>query len=277
MTRRKKLLVEQLRKAGTFCYARRIFLVAAVMLVWGILPMTFFVVPLQQNDESTEKFSLRLSGGAQQSSPVMRISTLSPSTWRILYVHIGKTGGEWIKSQLSVVCQTRKNSKRKASCLERFQKKGLVPATATVVQASQETELSKQTIGYLHVNNLYPRNGHQLASHYLYSVRNPLTRLISWYIYNHPQSCDPREDNSPSCKKNAWKTSFYQCFPLLESLGWKNTSDNNPVFGGDLLRTNHCSKIFWDGWKGHVSQVKDPNHLYWNYNVSHLESGIYDR
>ena len=134
-----------------------------------------------------------------------------------------------------------------------------------------------QTIGYLHVNNLYPRNGHQLASHYLYSVRNPLTRLISWYIYNHPQSCDPREDNSPSCKKNAWKTSFYQCFPLLESLGWKNTSDNNPVFGGDLLRTNHCSKIFWDGWKGHVSQVKDPNHLYWNYNVSHLESGIYDR
>jgi hypothetical protein len=124
-----------------------------------------------------------------------------------------------------------------------------------------ETEISREIIGYYHVNSLYPRNGHELASHYLYSVRNPLHRLISWYVYNHPKSCDPREGNSPSCKNNAWKKEFYECFPTLETLG------NKDLLFGDL-QTSQCSKILWDGWKGRVANVKDPNHLYWNYRVS---------
>ena len=240
--------------------------------------MTFIVAPPQHHiDVSTKKNYLWGSVVVHESSPSMIFSSPPRAIRRILYVHIGKTGGEWIKSQLLVVCHTRKNAKLKASCFERFKTEGSVPATAAEVHASKETELSRQTIGYLHVNTLFPRNGHQLASHYLYSVRNPLNRLISWYIYNHPQSCDPREGNSPSCKKNAWKTSFYKCFPLLESLGWKNTSTKDIISGDDHLQTSKCSEILWNGWKGNVSNVKDPNHLYWNYHVSPMEPGVCDR
>lgn len=174
-----------------------------------------------------------------QRHPLRTNTGISPR--RIVYVHIGKTGGEWIKSQLAVICKTRKNPKLKQSCLDSF-------------QTLPSTQLSQQTVGYFHVHNLYPRNAHALASHYLFSIRHPLKRLISWYIYNHPQSCDPREPNSPSCKSNEWKTQFFDCFPTLEALGM-------------MVEGDTCAQVLWNGWNGQVSDVKQPNHLYWNYKV----------
>lgn len=166
------------------------------------------------------------------------------SNRRLLYVHIGKTGGEWIKSQLAIICKTRKNPKLRQTCLDSF------PTEAT------STELSRQTGGYLHVHNLFPRNAIAWASHYLFSIRHPLQRLVSWYVYNHPQSCDPRESNSPSCKSSDWKTKFFDCFPTLEVLG-----------GGQISKEkdDDCAQVLWNGWYGRLSNVKDPNHLYWNY------------
>lgn len=177
---------------------------------------------------------------------------LSKKPLRILYVHIGKTGGEWIKSQLSVICKTRKNPQVKKACLEKF-------------QTTSSSQLSLQTVGYFHVHNLFPRNGHALASHYLFSIRHPLTRLVSWYVYNHPRSCDPRENNSPSCKTSDWKTKFFTCFPTLEEFG-KQPSENN----------DECGKVLWDGWYGRVNNVKEPNHLYWNYQVS-MRKFLYEK
>lgn len=173
----------------------------------------------------------------------------TPTTRSIVYVHIGKTGGEWIKTQLSIICKTRKNPIVKRSCLDSFQG----PNVAS-------TKISSQTVGYLHTINMYPRNLHALATHYLFSVRHPLTRLISWYVYNHPQSCDPRENNSPACQTSDWKRQFFKCFPVINDLG------NREVLFANQEQ-NKCSKILWDGWYGRILTVKDANHLYWNYNV----------
>lgn len=168
---------------------------------------------------------------------------------RILYVHIGKTGGEWVKAQLQVSCNTRKNPQVKKFCQQRFQR-------------WPPSKLSDQTVGYFHVHNLYPRNAIPLATHYLFSVRHPLSRLKSWYVYNHPSSCDQRESNSPSCKNNDWKSQFFECFPSLEDLGQKIKTKNH----------DFCYDVLWNGWMGHVDKVKEPNHLYWNYQVRKKKS-----
>ena len=182
------------------------------------------------------------------SSALLRNTPDVPSR-NIVYAHIGKTGGEWIKSQLVVICKTRRNQIVKETCKDSFQ-----------VSRFPSTYISRQTVGYLHSINLFPKNAHELASHYLFSVRHPLTRLVSWYVYNHPQSCDPRESNSPACKSSDWKNTFFACFPNVEDLG-------NPKVLFVDPKHDECSKILWDGWYGRVAHWKDPNHLYWNYHV----------
>lgn len=157
-----------------------------------------------------------------------------------------------VKSQLAMVCKTRKNPQLREKCLNSF-------------QYTNSSQVSQHTIGYTHANSLFPKNGYELATHYFFSVRLPLRRLSSWYVYNHPRSCDPRESNSPSCKKNAWKQRFFTCFPTLEELGssFAQLLDANP---------DDCARTFWKGWYGVVENKKFPNHLYWNYLYYHNET-----
>jgi hypothetical protein len=187
----------------------------------------------------------------QETTKVEQVSAKN----RILYVHIGKTGGEYVKAQLKVSCKTRKNKELKRECQDRFQG---VPST----------QVSQQTVGYLHVDSiLYPRNAIPLATHYMYTLRNPLDRVISWYIYNHPSSCDRRDSSSPSCQmqerpSGSWGVEFFKCFPTMESFGralmaaWKPKNDNNK-----------CQQIAWQGIHGQAPD-KELNHLLWNYQVS---------
>lgn len=185
----------------------------------------------------------------------------------IVYVHVGKTGGEWIKAQLKMVCKTRRNRNIRAVCL----------------QQKYPTYLSKLTVGYIHTSTMYIdtdeqkprqtipqtksiRDASGAFSHYLFSIRHPLRRLISWYTYNHPKSCDEREPHSPSCKTSLWKTSFYECFPKLQDLANRIRS---PAPGGTDSQSDNCTKTFWNGWhaRGDNLEPKDSNHLHWNFQV----------
>ena len=246
---------------------------------------------LQQSD-STRRFS------GQQQDPVNQNNHLVDP--KIVYVHVGKTGGEWIKSQLPVICKTRRNSKLKQNCLQRF-------ATSATPNAITDTTpalslLQNAVIGYIHTTLIYPKNiQYSLAiTHYLFSIRHPYERFQSWYIYNHPKSCDPREYNSPSCKtKNAiieglssstaiksssWnKLFFHDCFPTFYDLMDYNSNKKivskvgqvrDSVAGNNDVSstTVSCSTVLWNGIKGDttdniVSSAKEPNHLYWNYQV----------
>jgi hypothetical protein len=213
---------------------RRKFRVSLWLFVFAIVLWLAILVRLQSFADINKKERTSVAASPRQ----------IPAPRRILYVHIGETGGEWIKAQLQVSCNTRKNPQVKKSCLQKFQR-------------TSSSLISQQTVGYLHVHTLYPRNAIPLATHYLFSVRHPLSRLKSWYIYNHPRSCDPHESNSPSCKKSEWKRQFFDCFPTLEDLGRKILYKSQDV----------CYDVLWNGMKGHVDNVKEPNHLYWNYQV----------
>jgi hypothetical protein len=180
----------------------------------------------------------------------------------IVYVHVGKTGGEWLKAQLEIICKTRRNPNIRMACL----------------QQRYPSLLSKQTIGYIHASNIYigdnkrrtvPRKESvtdvaSVFSHYLFTVRHPLRRLISWYTYNHPTSCAPREPHSPACKTSDWKRDFFDCFPTMQSLGEKILSKQET----DVK----CYNVLWNGWQANDQGVgkleaKEPNHLHWNYQV----------
>lgn len=230
---------------------------------------------------------------------------------RILYVHIGKTGGEYVKAQLgSVICRTRKNRLLKDACMKRFtvlsQQKLQQRIQQQQSSSSSLSYLMQYTYGYMHVQNpIVPKNGIRTSTHYMYSIRQPVSRLLSWYVYNHPYSCDTiRQSDSPSCKTaslsvssssslmtspvDPWNVQFYKCFPTLiewvdtvvvpNDEGANSTTDTTTTTDTDTGTTErrlYCIDLFWDGWYGRVQNIKHPNHLYWNYEVCVIWIWIY--
>lgn len=255
--KRKRFLQSSIQLTSTRRWVQHGMCIAALvwistgLLVWK--PSGVTQIPLRQGDDS-KKQSIAIPQASNQNG-----------VRGIVYVHVGKTGGEWIKAQLKMVCKTRRNKNIRAVCL----------------QQKYPTYLSKLTVGYIHTSTMYIdsdvqkprqtiprtksiRDASGAFSHYLFSLRHPLRRLMSWYTYNHPKSCDEREPHSPSCKTSTWKTSFYKCFPTLQDL-----ADHIQPAARMNMQGNDCTETFWNGWhaRGDNMEPKDSNHLHWNYQV----------
>jgi hypothetical protein len=135
-----------------------------------------------------------------------------------------------------------------------------------------ESELSKKTVGYFHCDNVRPRDSLYWASTYLYSLRDPVDRVVSWYQYMHPRNCLTNQP-SAACNlkkdKSHWGLQFYRdCFPTVNlffrliaqtesaqqvrgSRGFNNTIDG-------------CSQLAVDTLQGRGPEGPT-NHLYFNY------------
>jgi hypothetical protein len=127
----------------------------------------------------------------------------------ILFVHVGKTGGETIQWRMKLSCKLRRSVAMKEECFQYF--------------TGEESMLSKATIGHLHCDKLRPKESLARSTAFLFSVRHPVDRIVSWFQYMHPSNCVP---NIPSgacnLKKdnNPWGIKFYQtCFPDINDLG----------------------------------------------------------
>ena len=231
---------------------RRSAIPALVLLFLGFLLTLFKIQARLYTVEHSSLHNLKQQQQQQQTE----------NPYRILYVHVGKTGGEWVKAQVQVSCKTRKNPSIRKACTQEFAD----PRYPT------PTRLSQYTIGYLHTTLMYPRNAISLATHYMYTLRNPTARICSWYLYNHPESCNLEEDDrSPSCKlhqspsKYPWSATFFSCFPTLETFAQTFLEADN-----DMNRNETCKTIAWQailGKEGDVGQEKQMNHLFWNYKV----------
>jgi hypothetical protein len=173
---------------------------------------------------------------------------------RILFVHIGKTGGETIRNLLPVACQMRKKKTLLRSCTERFQ----------MNLALNSTPLSQQTIGTIHCDLTVPRKSLKKATALIVSVRNPIDRVISWYRYIHPGNCNPQVDKeSAACyaktamagglKKTDWRRLFFDCFDSLEKMG-KSLSPT---------QTTKCSLLAKRTVLGKASKLS--GHMRYNY------------
>jgi Sulfotransferase family len=117
----------------------------------------------------------------------LRINNGKANYTNIMLVHVGKTGGETVKSVLATVCHTMRNAQRHTDCLSRL----------------PHSQLSNVVQSYLHCFTVKPQRciAKILATTdaFLYTIRHPIDRILSWYRYVHPDHCQVGAP-SPSCQ-----------------------------------------------------------------------------
>ena len=138
-----------------------------------------------------------------------------------------------------------------------------------------ESLLSKRTIGYMHCNMLRPKNSLNDASTLLFSIRDPMDRIVSWFQYMHPQNCLPsRPSAACNLKKQAtakdkesynWGlTMFEKCFhdvnDMIKSIQNDLSTTKRVAMKGDV----NCTKLAIDTITGN-GPPGPSNHLYFNY------------
>jgi hypothetical protein len=192
----------------------------------------------------------------------------------ILFVHVGKAGGETIKSILSAGCLSRANPRRKEMCLSKL-------PSSTISDTIQS---------YFHCQSMPPGAANYSTS-YLYNLRHPLDRAVSWYRYVSPKNCRVYREQSPSCRTAAvisenphhgWAAEFFgRCFPTVED--WAQalatptppttatTASSLPMDASDSSSSNHtdCSELAWASITGKIDADEHPQAAHMVYNFQY--------
>jgi Sulfotransferase family len=167
---------------------------------------------------------------------------------KILFVHVGKAGGETIKQITRVGCQSMRNPQRRNECLQKL----------------PSSHLSNHIYGYYHCYKIYTlpklntspkknKTTESLFNTYLFSVRHPVERIQSWYNYVHPNYCSTHyniENNTTKTKSSNKSglsceasyqvkrdptgfvgTFFVSCFPTINA--WADAIQQSKRFGID--------------------------------------------
>jgi hypothetical protein len=167
-----------------------------------------------------------------------------PPSKQILMVHVGKTAGDVIRRTTRIGCQTFANPRTRQSC---FQQLGQRP----------ESRLSQSLYTSMHQDRIYPSRRIAQATTFLWSIQDPLDRLLAWYDSKYPKK---KLDQTGS-----WTKDFYHnCFPTAES--WiqgllpleemrASTTTNNNTF---------CSDLAWKAIQG-LGEQQRKSPMYYNY------------
>jgi hypothetical protein len=223
---------------------------------------------------STVNASISVSGPSERILPIMSLKNESSATsnvvdlaklpdWKtnmsrnILFVHVGKAGGETIKSILSAGCLSRKNKRRKDECLRQL----------------PNSSISDTVQSYFHCFSMSSGAAKDSTS-YLYNLRHPVDRTISWYRYVSPKNCHKDDPRSPSCgtawaisqnPRDSWETEFFgRCFPTVEdwaqALATTTTASSFPVETSNSSTSNYtdCSELAWSSLAGKIDIGKHP-------------------
>lgn len=186
------------------------------------------------------------------------VDVLSQATHgrRIIYLHVGKTGGSTTKGALRIHCTANKwrNPQRK-QCRKDMQR--------MFRKTGGEGALSKHVIGYSHVN-LFPKETvWQRSNSFLFSVRNPINRFISWYDQIYDKMCRRKTKNGKCDYKFSEENGevgrgVFQCFSEgIESLAQSLTP--KPLYPEQRLCWRRAWQIFQTGptkypsWMWHVN------------------------
>jgi hypothetical protein len=220
----------------------------ALILLWRILLYRHALTQLAHaNTELFSEHDVLLSDNVamkplvNSTSPVVNTARLlenglvSSHSKSILFVHVGKAGGETIKNILRAGCESRKNKRLRQTCLAR------VPDTA----------LSNAVQGYFHCFTVEPPKFSVAADAYLFNLRHPVDRAVSWYHYVHPDNCKRgiSDPSSPSClaarqlvseasssSSSPWVGNFFsECFSTLEK--WATAASNSATTTTASVRT----------------------------------------
>lgn len=128
--------------------------------------------------------SLEAAKNDSSSTDWLSVVPLQNVTRRILFVHVGKAGGESIKQILKAGCSVMRNRNRRKTCLA----------------ALPNSTLSDGVAGYFHCFSVQPKRMESGATSFLFNLRHPVDRALSWYKYVHPDNCHREVDHgSPAC------------------------------------------------------------------------------
>mmetsp|Transcript_36318 Transcript_36318/g.72294 ORF Transcript_36318/g.72294 Transcript_36318/m.72294 type:complete len:352 (+) Transcript_36318:94-1149(+) len=217
-------------------------MVLFLMFVFGIMRG---LLMLPSNEEAVSSSNMLPHTIDQNPSQLSQSGT--GKNHSILFVHVGKTGGETIQWRMKLSCKLRRSVAMKEECFQHF--------------TGEESMLSRATIGHLHCNKLRPKESLAHSTAFLFSLRHPVDRIVSWFQYMHPANCVP---NIPSgacnLKKdnNPWGIKFYQtCFPDINDLG---RSIVKPTTNGSI----DCSDLGIETVQGNGPEGPS-NHMHYNY------------
>lgn len=178
----------------------------------------------------------------------------------IVYLHVGKTGGSATKGALKIQCTANKwrrpEQKECRSEMRRYFRR-----------TGGEGALSKQVIGYSHVDLSPKEEILKKADAFLFSVRDPISRFISWYDFIYDSMCR-QKSKSGKCeykfneKNGEVGRGVFQCFSEgVESLAQSLTAQ--PLYPEQRL----CWQRAWQ-----IFTLKSPPSWIWHvnpYNYKH--------
>jgi hypothetical protein len=169
----------------------------------------------------------------------------------MLFIHVGKSGGTTLQGVLRVHCEemlARKNKSEGRFCLS---------------QLEPESRLSQVVKFSVHCRSA-ARKGHKAGS-FLFILRHPVDRAISWYNVVNPANCEPGNNVSgPNCKVRTEITAnpygqaskFFTCFPQIEDWVLALRQDSN---------VSRCSELAWKMVKGDMrKRDRFSGHMYYN-------------
>jgi hypothetical protein len=180
-----------------------------------------------------------------QSPPKALLGPRSNRT--LVFIHVGKTGGETIQWRLKLSCKLRTSKRKKARCFDQFEQ--------------GESYVSNATISYLHCDKLKPKRSFQNASTFMISLRDPIDRIVSWFQYMHPLNCVPeRPSGACNLKKenNSWGLAFYgDCFPQVDDFV-------RSIHTSLVVGSTNCSEMALETIQGNGPEGPT-NHMHFNY------------
>lgn len=171
----------------------------------------------------------------------------------ILFVHVGKAGGETIKEAFEHCCSIRKNVARKNNCYANL----------------PNSTLSDIVKGYVHgIGPTIPSDIRENVTSILINLRNPIDRIISWYGFVNPHHCNQGTSGTTNCIVKRHVLNHLQedylinklymtCFPTIEDFAIgtnpkaKRTSDECKVLariiveGGEYWGNRRLSYPFY--------------------------------
>ena len=143
---------------------------------------------------------------------------------RVFFAHVGKSGGESVRSTLRLNCQFLGNRNRKRACWTQLYH----AFYGKNVTQPGEPLLSQLTKGFLHYLDLKPEGENLRATHFLFCVRHPVHRLESWFRYVAPVNCAHVKEKAvaASCRvateikrdPTSFQAKFFACFPTIHTI-----------------------------------------------------------
>ena len=179
-------------------------------------------------DNHTWTFVNSTDKSFKPSKDALKALKSKPKPRSITFLHVGKAGGS------SVSCNIRasfKYGKRHCPGYEHGNK------LKYAYSPRNDSAISKQVHCYVHYNErLYCYDNPS----FVVNVRNPIDRLISWYLYEHRENWDVTVDHLtyPNRPKHCGQQMLFSCYPTLDSLATVGLAGDRPS-DGDMLRIGH--------------------------------------